>query len=234
MRQVLYVIIGAGRVATHIKIYLQSLNLPFRSWSRQSSQEDLTKSLHKATHVLLLISDGEIEGFIEANPVLQSATLIHFSGALQSPRAHSAHPLFSFTQNSIDLTKYTTIPFVIDEEGPSFAELLPGFPNPHYRIPRFKKAYYHSLCVLADNFTTLLWQKFFKSMKETIPISDEHLNVFLEQSFLKIVQNPESALTGPIARNDRETLLRNLEAMKEDECYEIFASFVNTYTGVSL
>ena len=85
MRQVPhYLIIGDGRMAHHIKSYLDYLFLPYLAWSRKKNSIHVLEALlTETTHVLLLISDDAIDPFIEKNiPQTSQNTLIHFSGLL--------------------------------------------------------------------------------------------------------------------------------------------------------
>lgn len=229
MGQVLYTLIGSGRMAKHTASYFKNLHIPFLQWSRSQSKEELVNFVQESTHALLLIKDSTIENFLDENPCLDNKIKIHFSGALLTQKAWSAHPLYSFPEQEIESRNYQKIPFIIEEEGPEFDTLLPCLPNPHFRIPREKKPYYHALCVLGDNFTTLLWQKFFRSMENEFKIPEEYLKGYLEQNFLKLNRDVSTALTGPFVRRDRETLEKDLFAMKNDECFQIFSSFIETY-----
>ncbi|MBI2602403.1 MAG: DUF2520 domain-containing protein [Deltaproteobacteria bacterium] len=226
MRQVpRYAIIGDGRIARHFTFYFRLKNIPYMQWARKGKFHDLKSVIEQATHVLLLISDSAVDSFIANNSEIRRKVAVHFSGSLLCPYAFTAHPLQTFAHDLYDLASYERIPFVIEEEGPEFSELLPFLPNPHYRIRRAAKAFYHSLCVMANNFTTILWHKFFESLKE-LNIPREAAEPFLERTFLNLLQNPSHALTGPFARKDWPTLQRDLNALKGDPFYGIFREFI--------
>jgi predicted short-subunit dehydrogenase-like oxidoreductase (DUF2520 family) len=234
MRQVPhYTLIGNGRVAQHMCHYLTSLNISFSHWYRQANYS-LQETTQNATHILLLIKDSAIEPFITAHyPELDQKMLIHFSGCYVSDRAYGAHPLMTFSTTLYPTTNYPPIPFIIEQTGPSFAELLPGLPNPHFIIPHHMKAYYHSLCVMANNFTTLLWQKFFKELTRwKIPVASGF--PFLQQTLANLQQEPITALTGPLARNDQTTIDQNLQALTGDPFQAVYAAFVQAYAHSNL
>jgi len=158
-----YLIIGDGRVARHFGHYLSFLGITFQQWSRsQSNSTALASVAKKSTHVLLLISDTAIESLITDHPSLSDQCCVHFSGALVTDLAYGAHPLMTFGPEFYALEDYQQIPWIIEKEAPPFSELLPGLPNPSFSIEKDKKDYYHALCVMSNNFTTLLWQKFFQ------------------------------------------------------------------------
>src|SRR5579872_4812260 len=97
MRQVpRYLIIGNGKVASHLQYYFTLLQIPFYTWSRKQSFSELYSLADKSSHILLLIKDDAIEKFIEQELRHVSATLIHFSGSLVSQYAYGAHPLMTF------------------------------------------------------------------------------------------------------------------------------------------
>ncbi|MGB6976296.1 MAG: DUF2520 domain-containing protein [Gammaproteobacteria bacterium] len=229
MRQVpQYSIIGNGRVAQHMCHYLKSLDLPFSHWHRQTHYS-LQETVKNATHVLLLIKDSAIEPFITEHTDLTEKTLIHFSGCHLSDRAFGAHPLMTFSNVLYPTSNYRQIPFIIEQTTTNFAELLPGLPNPHFTIPRQMKAYYHSLCVMTNNFTTLLWQKFFKELATRWQIPEQATFPFLQQTLTNLQQQNTTALTGPLARNDQATISQNLQALKDDPFQAVYASFVQAY-----
>jgi 2-dehydropantoate 2-reductase len=223
-----YLLIGNGRAAQHMQFYFQSLTIPFNHWARKHNTP-LQPLLQNSTHVLLLISDIAIDSFIQQTPALSQKTIIHFSGALSTPRAHSAHPLISFSQSLFDKAFYPTIPFIIESEGPAFEELLPGLPNPHWTIPRAQKPFYHSLAVLSGNFSTLLWQKLFTDLEKKLNIPKEAAYPYLQSIAYNLQQGNHSALTGPLARGDNDTLTQNLKALKGDIFESVFQAFMDAY-----
>lgn len=228
-----YLVVGDGRMANHIRHYLSHLGLSYITWARSKNTiETLAACLSQITHALILINDSAIDAFIENNILSRdfSITLIHFSGNFISQYAYSAHPLQTFGKTLYPMNHYKKIPFIIESNGPAFSELLPGFENPHYKINRADKNYYHALCVMANNFTTLLWQKFFSEMQNRFEIKNEHLQSFLDQTFHNIKYDFKSALTGPIARKDRKTLLNDLTALTNDHFFKIFEAFTTTFT----
>ena len=52
---------------------------------------------------------------------------------------------------------------------------------------------------------------------------------FLKQTFTNIINNTDNALTGPIPRNDKQTLLSDLQALKKDNYFKIFKAFIETH-----
>ena len=219
-----YGLVGRGRLAKHLSHYLELLNLPYVTWSR-SSKSDICKTFKDCSHILLPITDCEIEPFIKVHQEFLSNKLcIHFSGALFTPLAIGTHPLMTFTQKLYNEEFYKKIHFVIDSRHP-FKEILCGFPNSHSTISPSQKAKYHALCVMSGNFSVLLWQTFFKEMKE-FEISKSQILPYLHQTFANIA-HLENSLTGPLERKDYQTIKTNLKALKDDSTlYNIYRSFM--------
>lgn len=225
-----YLVIGSGRTARHMIRYLQLLDLPFQTWNRGSQAENSASHLkdlaQKATHILLAISDSEIENFYQKNlKPFSAAQIIHFSGARVIPGLIDAHPLMSFSQDLYPLETYRSLAFVTcsDEK-----EILPGLKNHFYQISAEEKPLYHALCVASGNFTTLLWQKMKQGLEEMgIPFSAAH--PYLLQITKNLLTAPDLALTGPIARKDLTTVKLNDQALNGDAFQNIYRAFVSTY-----
>ncbi len=232
MRQVpTYLLIGNGRLARHFQHYFSLLGVSFEAWHRPQEWALLQQKIRASTHILLLISDQAIEPFIDAlDPaVLKSKTLIHCSGSLSTDKAFSAHPLMTFSHSLYSEAQYRAIPFIIDEAALPFHQLLPQLPNPHVRLRGELKAKYHALCVLAGNFSTLLWQKLFHDFEKELALPQEMAHPYLHQLVHNWCEDPDNALTGPLVRNDTGTLSKNLEALENDPFHPVYQAFVKAY-----
>lgn len=231
MRQVPhYLLIGSGRVARHFQYYLSLLQIPFQVWHRQDSLAQLQQKLVPASHILVLINDAAIDEFIQKYIITPNKIVTHFSGSLVSSLAYGAHPLMTFNDDLYSFEQYQSIPFVIDEDAPTFEMILPGLPNQHVRLPKSLKAKYHALCVLSGNFSCLLWQKFFSTLEQEFHFPIEIMTPYLLQQTQNIVNNYKTALTGPLVRNDLTTIHKNIDSLENDPFQEIYKSFVASYT----
>ncbi|MGE3973365.1 MAG: DUF2520 domain-containing protein [Bdellovibrionales bacterium] len=230
-----YGIIGDGRMAQHMAHYFRLREIPFKLWSRKLSQVSPHEELFEQDILLVLLRDSAIENFIEQNPELQKKTLIHFSGSLVAEKAYGMHPLMTFGNELYDLETYERIPFVLEKGRQNFSEyqfqqLFPRLKNPHFEILASQKPLYHALCVMGQNFTNLLWQKFFKSMNAEFLLPEEALKPILEQTFINLLKDPYKNLTGPIARGDTKTIKANLEALRDDPYYDVYEAFLAAWT----
>jgi hypothetical protein len=222
-------IVGDGRVARHFHHYLNLLGLSVRVWSRRAPGADPTEALAPCRTVLLLIQDAEIVPFIDAWPALREKRLVHFSGSLVTPAAEGAHPLMTFGPDLYDLATYRSIPFVLDTDGTPFGELLPGLPNPSFTIPAAERGYYHALCVMAGNFSTMLWLKLFDELQSRFGIPASAAHPYLERMTSNLLTDANHALSGPLARGDAETVGANLEALEGDRFHAVYSAFVRAY-----
>ena len=229
MRQVPeYLIIGNGRVARHFCHYLSLLNIPYQQWSR-SGERPLSEMAKPYDTVFLLISDAAIESFIQQNACLSNKRCVHFSGSVVTEFAFGVHPLMTFGPELYTLSIYQAIPWMIEQSAPPFASLFPGLSNASFVLDVNKKAYYHALCVLSNNFTTLLWQKFFNSMAVEFNLPKASLMPIFERTMKNIAHDHEMALTGPLVRDDQVTIERNLAALADDPFQMVYQAFVTAY-----
>ncbi|UCF38390.1 MAG: DUF2520 domain-containing protein [Acidobacteriota bacterium] len=231
----MYSIIGSGRVAHHFSHYFELLGLPFKRWWRPRAGQDsenppFEEVVANSSHVLLLISDGAIEPFVRENwTVLEEKVRVHFSGSLVSSVSIGSHPLLSFTSTLYPAEIYPRIPFILERDRGQFHEVLPGLENPHYLIDPSAKAYYHALCVLSGNFTTLLWDKFFCELSDSLDIPQEAGFLYLEQICSNLKNRDIPALTGPLARRDLGTIEANLKALEGDRYREVYLGFLKAF-----
>ncbi|HEY3384721.1 MAG TPA: DUF2520 domain-containing protein [Vicinamibacterales bacterium] len=229
-------IVGNGRVARHFRHYFSLIGLSVRTWSRDkpdgSSRHDVAaphEALASCHTVLLLIDDSAIEPFVHAWPDLRHKRLVHCSGSLVTAVAEAAHPLMTFGPDLYDADTYRAIPFLLDAGRTPFTELLPGLPNPSFTIPAAERPYYHALCVMAGNFSTLLWRKLFDELERRFGIPASAAHPYLQRVAANLVADAGGALTGPLARGDTGTMAADLHALEGDQLHGVYAAFVRAY-----
>ena len=233
-----YAILGGGRLALHMSRYLELLEIPHSRWARDrhstfnshtaaDAAERLAATLEPASHALLLVSDGAIAGLLRRYPALRDKTLVHCSGSLSFPGIAGAHPLMTFSHELYTLTEYSQVSFMVDN-GHNFGELLPGLPNPHFSIAIEDKPRYHALCVMAGNFTQILWRAVSERFG-AMGLPAQSLGPYLGQVTSNFLSHPNSALTGPLSRGDHGTVQRNLTALEGDALQAVYEGFVELY-----
>jgi predicted short-subunit dehydrogenase-like oxidoreductase (DUF2520 family) len=224
-----YLILGDGRLASHLLCYFSYLNLNYVQWSRKRNlAEDLAEIVKSCTHIIFLLKDDAIIDYVKL-PIWGERMLIHCSGALVIEGCISAHPLMTFGLELYDLEDYKAIPFVIDMKSVEFSELLPGLPNSHFRLREEFKPLYHALCVCGGNFMTILWQLVFSESAKSLGLSHEVFFPFIDRVVKNLKANPETALTGPFVREDFSTIEKNLEALKGTQLEEVYQVFKDLY-----
>ena len=219
-------LIGDGRLASHLSYYFRAKDLDVVRWSRRrNTLQTLPALLEEADRVLLAIRDDALADFLrvhshEGGRQKQNQLWVHFSGSAVVDGAWSAHPLCTFAGPPYEKEVYASIPFIVEQEGPPLAELIPGLENPSAAIPGSSKPLYHALCVAAGNFTQLLWHELFQGFEGRLGLPSALAVPYLRQTAHSVERSlkdsfEKNVLTGPIARRDTGTIERNLEALRE-------------------
>lgn len=232
MRQVpvtpTYGIVGSGKMAKHFAHYCRLKKIPFLQIPARQAADDntLLSSLQSCQIICLLIKDACIESFYSNHLQHIDTYCLHFSGALTIDGCIGAHPLGVFSDALYSLSDYQSIPFIVEEGAPDFHQIFPGLDNPHFTLTRSNKALYHAHCVLANNFTGYLWQKYLKSMK-AMGLDEQAVHHFMRQSLTALVNNPNLPVTGPLGRKDYATIDANLKALEGDSFQAVYQAFIS-------
>lgn len=243
-------IIGNGKVARHMVDYFELIGQPYTQWCRnesatntsklahfkyklkkifQSKQDSLSIAVDGIDRVLVLIPDDQIESFIASNPILANKTCVHFSGSLNTTLAIGCHPLMTFSAKKYDLQTYQNIPFVVDE-GVEFGALFPLFKNSVHTIKAEHKALYHAYCVMAGNFSQMLW-KTISSEMSGIGLPAGIMSQYLQQNTQNFINDPENSITGPLVRGDAQTVKKHQHALHNQPLGDIYQAFVAMHHG---
>lgn len=224
-----HLIIGKGRVGTTFFRYMRAIELDASIISHTEVNDiDLTD----VKIIYLAIPDDAIEPFIVSHPILKTRELVHFSGSIFIEGVNGCHPLMSFNNEFYGYKKLSQVPFICDQK--TINELIPEIINPSFPISKDDKAYYHSLCVMAGNFTSLLWNKFFTETDSKFNIPKEHSSIFFEQVMNNIKHCHKESLTGPLVRRDYKTINKNIDALNNDSYQDIYKAFVGSFEGINL
>ncbi len=256
-------LVGDGQLAKVLWNQLKAKQVA-KQWSRKTNHKtnqtfSEVVAEFNPTHVWIAISDGSIEKFATENSeFLKGRTVVHFAGSRPSfsvqasgetTMVASAHPLTTFA-SSIEPENFASIPFVLDLDSPPLSDLLPGFSNPSVRLNSKDRGYYHALCVMAGNFTVMLWEAMgarFDQLGErpnsgsaeapSERISHATLNAFRDQIFENLAsaaaaENRISVLSGPLSRGDAETIAHHrseLRARGEIPLLKIYDGFLELH-----
>ena len=228
-----YGLVGRGRVARHLAHYLEREGQRCLSWHRGMSSPP-ESGLAGADVILLAIRDDALAPFLAANPRLAERTVVHFSGSLTIPGAVGLHPLMTFGPEFYELATYRAIPWVEERGGSSFADIFPALDNPSWPLDPELKPLYHAFCVLAGNFTTLLWTRAGDGFEHSLGLPRELLLPYLQQTCRNIAASGGEALTGALARGDRGTAERDLAALAGDPYARVYEAFTAVFDGVEV
>ena len=223
-------IVGSGRVARHFHHYFTLLGLAVSAWSRNGRGRSPPETLASCQTVLILIPDGEIVPFIDAWPALQEKRLVHCSGRLVTEAAEGAHP-------PDDVRPCAIRPHRISGDSRLFSTRVGrrsrrcslAYRTRSFAIPAADRPYYHALCVIAGNFSTMLWVKLFDELKDRFGIPASAAHPYLKQMAANLMADGDGALTGPLARGDTKTIADNLRALEGDPYHAVYTAFKRVY-----
>ena len=188
----------------------------------------------EADVVFITTPDGAIETVcrhIAATGGFRAGSIVlHCSGALPStilaPARQagawigSLHPLQSFAVPTLDRNPFAGIIVSVEGDGPALqaAEALAADLNAHpQQILTEAKTLYHAAAVVASNYlVTLLDLAFGLLQRAGVAPRDAHgvLRPLIDGTLANVARiGPPAALTGPVARGDRETVAHHLEAI---------------------
>jgi predicted short-subunit dehydrogenase-like oxidoreductase (DUF2520 family) len=102
-------------------------------------------------------------------------------------------------------------------------------PNPSFAIAPADRPYYHAMCVLAGNGSTLLWARLFDVFQKRLGIPASAAHPFLKQVAANLLVDPVNALTGPLSRGDRGTIDSNLAALDGDPFRDVYVALVKAH-----
>lgn len=239
-------IIGASRLGQHWLAALSQLDsvhvqtIVSRHLGEDATPYPVTRSikmLAPADLTFICVNDDALAPIIDKLAKYydrhSKQTFVHCAGRYSSdllkPLAKlgayiaSVHPLKAFTRH-ICANAFKDCPISIEGDSQSMAMLEPLLQQLQaklFRIDKQHKALYHSACALASNGLVGLAHAT-SSIFTSCGIQPElakKLALSLMSASLENCQNNAlliDALTGPIARNDKETVKAHLEALNSD------------------
>ncbi len=224
-RNALPLLIGSGRLATHLKHYFESIQLKHLKWSRVESVETLNQLIPKSSFAMLAISDDGIEKFYLNHLSKFDLPVIHFSGAYIHTKMMSFHPLMTFTESLYPLDFYKKIHFAVSNLD-QFRKFFPQLSNPCFLLSDDKKGLYHAWAVMMASGTQSLWKQATQQM-EALGVPQQACELYLKQISEQFFLDPKKSMTGPWVRKDQKTIEKNkssLETPQDQKLYELLYS----------
>lgn len=231
------VLIGAGRIATHLGRRLKGKGLPIaqvisrteistRDLAAQlqaSWSTDLTDILPDADWIIIAVRDdviGEVASIIA--PLAPNALATHTSGGTASSvlaphfqRYGVFYPLQSFSMAHTPI--WSKIPFCVDAINPEDVLFLrktaKTIGNLVYQVNDTQRTYLHVAAVFANNFANHCFAIAEKILDEK-ELPFELLHPLMEETLAKALQDsPARMQTGPAVRGDRETIKKHMRLL---------------------
>ncbi len=196
---------------------------------------DYANFIKKADLILITTPDQAIKKvaseLFELDLVKNKATLIHLSGALDSDILAdkgnetygrlSLHPLQSVANIEQGINKLPKSFFTIEGNDLGIKkgkEILTALDVDYKIITKEAKPLYHAAACVASNYLVAIVDLAIKMMQEVGISNDDALSALLpliKGSVENIAQSdPAQALTGPLARGDKETIKQHLTSLK--------------------
>lgn len=222
-------LIGSGRLAKHLFYWNSLLKKPnsILTWDRSQDPHLINQFLNKTHLVWLAISDSAIVPFYEKYLAGEEHQVVHFSGALNDSRMISAHPMMSFPEALLSEPNYADIQFGLTGAD-NISQILPNFENKFFPVTVENKSMYHALCVVAGNFPQLLWiesQKKFSQLEVPTAAFDTYITQILN-NYLAL---KDKSITGPLIRQDHQTVEKNMNALVGTKLHSIYQSFAKEF-----
>lgn len=197
--------------------------------------KDLDSLIEVSDTLFITTSDGAIKNVWDciAAKNVKGKVICHFSGSLSSDIfsnkesagvvACSVHPIYAFSNKFTAYQNLTEALFTVEGDSEALdrmQELFAILPNRVVSIPTETKGKYHAAASVASNqLTGLLWMaiELLKETGITEKTAYEMLEPLVKNSVNSIFSNGcKEALTGPIERNDLETVKKHLAALENN------------------
>ena len=218
------VVVGRGRVGGSLAAAMKASEIPVRLTSTAEAAE----AVAGATAALLCVPDAEIATVcsrLTAEP--RPALVGHVSGAttleaLESAAARgsatfSLHPLQTFAD---DRTALEGVPCAVAGSDPAAEEYAAGLAERlgmrPFVVPEGHRAAYHAAASIASNFLIALEESAAELLDRAgIEQARELLAPLVLRTAANWAERGPEALTGPIARGDRDTIERHRAALAD-------------------
>lgn len=210
------------------------------------------EELLAASDILFITTpDGcirEIWGCIAEKPI-QGKIICHFSGSLSSvvfsgmdktgASGCSIHPMYAFSNKFTAYKKLNQALFTMEGDDKALTimkTLFEEMGNTVCVIPSDSKVRYHAAATMASNMMIGLYQMSIDMLRDCG--FDENNAKSLLEPLVRgnmeavLATSPEQALTGPVERNDIETVEKHLQVLKENE-KEVYVNLGRTLADIA-
>ena len=186
--------------------------------------------------IFLTVPDGSVAEVYESikEMGIDGKCICHCSGAMSAEETfpdiseygasgYSIHPLFPISSKYESFKELQSAFFCIEgseEHLGDWEKLFARLGNDIRVIPGSMKSEYHAACAISSNLVCALAAKSISLMEKCGFSENEALRAFkpLIMSNIKriLAVGPQEALTGPVERNDVETVAKHIQCMDND------------------
>lgn len=249
------VVLGAGRVATHLAPALVRVGYSLSQvWSRtEESVRQIAEPLGVpyTTDLDSVVTDADIYIVSVADKVLpevaerlcqrakKTALFLHTAGSIgievwqhcSAEHYGILYPLQTFSKERVvDMREVSLFVEASSEETLALTEALArSLSDKVFRADSRRRAQLHIAAVFACNFANAMYDAAYRLLaEEGIPF--EVLLPLIDETAAKVhTLTPREAQTGPAVRGDREVMQRHLEALAGDERLREIYSLISDY-----
>ena len=181
---------------------------------------------------------------------LSNKLVCHFSGVLSSSVFEgieaknavgmSIHPMYAFSDKFNSYKNLNDAAFVIEAKSENInpiEEMFKKLGHTVYKISPSNKAKYHAAAALASNHMIALFENSLELLKECgLKKSDARLLLtpLVHENINNMLKNGcENSLTGPISRNDTNTVKLHIEALKDNAVLDTYKETAKTLIDIS-
>lgn len=216
------IVVGRGRLGRSLSAAAEEAGIAVTLVSR-----DDVGSVPDGAAVLLCVPDAAIAPTAERFAAAEPSLIGHVSGATtldalaaaakRGARAFSLHPLQTFADGEAPVEGTPAAVAGSTDEALSYARFLAeALGMRHFEVPEEKRAAYHAAAAMASNLLVALEESAAEVLfRIGVPDARELLAPIVLRTAANWVERGPAALTGPIARGDRDTVQRHRVALAE-------------------
>lgn len=212
------------------------------AFTRTQIFPSLSSLVEESDTIFVTVPDGEIPRVFSSiqSYDLTGKQICHCSGALTAGEAFpglastgaagfSIHPLFPVNSKTTAYRELKGVFFCLEGPEPGLSrwgDLLGGLGCHTLTIQSKDKVKYHAACTIASNLVCGLIQESLDLLGEcglNAQVSLEALSPLILSNIHHILEDgPKNALTGPVERNDTETIARHMEVLTGQEERQLY------------
>ncbi|HUH27174.1 DUF2520 domain-containing protein [Gelidibacter sp.] len=249
------IILGAGNVATHLfNAFDNSGTITVNQWfnrnigslqsykNRVEITDDLSQ-LKEADLYIIAVSDDAVANLSVKLP-FENRLVVHTSGTVnihdldKKNRRGVFYPLQTFSKSAT--LDFANVPICIEAIDKSDLKILKALSkaigSKSHKVNTNQRKSLHLAAVFVNNFTNQLY-RIAHEITEDEGVEFDILKPLIMETAIKVQElSPYMAQTGPAKRNDKKTIKKHLELLKNEQhkaIYELLTASIQKTHGVS-